>query len=238
MKRTGKLAQAFALAVGLIVADSAAASPRNNPQRTDSPSAHLTIGPGIFRPLGAHSYCRRLPAECQPHAAAAPRRVIWNKDSRLLLDRINRTYNNNITYRYDHHQYGVKDYWAHPTSGYGDCEDYAIAKKAALIAAGWPPASLLLATVISETGDGHAVLVARSNKGDFVLDNRYDDVMIWHDLPYKWLAIQSPDHAGNWRNLHDFSTMPNMGSFTPFAPENRPSGQEQAVLPEKKPALF
>lgn len=52
----------------------------------------------------------------------------------------------------------------------GDCDDYARAKYLRLIALGFAASRLELATVRTETGEPHAVLIV---DGDIVLDNRF-----------------------------------------------------------------
>jgi len=47
-------------------------------------------------------------------------------------------------------------------------------------------------TVVSdEKGEGHAVLTARTTEGDFILDNKVDDVRLWSKTPYKFRMRQS-----------------------------------------------
>ena len=62
------------------------------------------------------------------------------RDGRARIGEINRAINLAIAATSDKIQYGVEDRWASPlttfTSGRGDCEDYALAKYAALRAAG------------------------------------------------------------------------------------------------------
>jgi predicted transglutaminase-like cysteine proteinase len=53
----------------------------------------------------------------------------------------------------------------------GDCEDFALAKRDALIRAGFAPSALRLAYVKTRWGEDHAVLVVKTNRGQFVLDN-------------------------------------------------------------------
>ena len=89
--------------------------------------------------------------------------------------------------------YGKRDYWCIPQGGFGDCEDFALAKKRALENQGVPSC---LATCWTETGGYHAVLVVRTDQGDYVLDNRYESVWGWNDLPYKWDKMQAED--GHW----------------------------------------
>ena len=52
----------------------------------------------------------------------------------------------------------------------GDCEEFALAKRQRLIRAGLPASSLRLAYVKTRSGEGHAVLVVKTNTGDLVLD--------------------------------------------------------------------
>ena len=89
--------------------------------------------------------------------------------------------------------YNAPEFWAaidQEGGGAGDCEDYALAKRSALLAAGVDHSSLRLATCTVETGEGHAVLVVTTDQGQFVLDNRYPDPMPRQALPYIWTAIQ------------------------------------------------
>lgn len=80
----------------------------------------------------------------------------------------------------------------------GDCNDYAVTKRHRLIAAGWPSQRLLLAVVITPTGQGHLVLVARTAQGDMVLDNLSDTVKPWQKTSFEWVSMQSPDNPRFW----------------------------------------
>src|SRR5262249_45590921 len=67
--------------------------------------------------------------------------------------------------------------WDYPVHGQGDCNKFALAKRRSLIEHGWPRGALLLTTAITEHGEGHLVLVVRTNRGDLVLDNRLSRVV-------------------------------------------------------------
>lgn len=97
--------------------------------------------------------------------------------------------NNATQYRCDADLYGRVDFWDAATSQ-GDCEDFALAKRAKLIEGGADPASLRLATCWTEAGDYHAVLIVTTDEGDYVLDNRYPFPMPKQDLAYRWDKIQ------------------------------------------------
>lgn len=74
----------------------------------------------------------------------------------------------------------------------GDCKDYVVTKAYALQQAfGWPPEALLFVIVrpnpLSPTMR-HAVLVARTDDGDYVLDNLTRGVTRWSESPYAGYA--------------------------------------------------
>ena len=59
-------------------------------------------------------------------------------------------------------------------------------------------------TVVREAnGNGHAVLMVRTDRGDLVLDNQDGMIQLWSDTPYQFLKRQSQHHAGEWVNLND-----------------------------------
>ena len=91
--------------------------------------------------------------------------------------------------------------WDYPTYGTGDCNRFALAKRRALLAQGWPREAVLLATAITETGEGHLVVVARTDRGDLVLDNRLAPVVDWTALPYRWISMQSAESPTRWLGI-------------------------------------
>ncbi|HVM77676.1 MAG TPA: transglutaminase-like cysteine peptidase [Stellaceae bacterium] len=91
--------------------------------------------------------------------------------------------------------------WDYPTDGTGDCNRYALEKRRELIERGWPRGSALLATAITETGEDHLVVVARTDRGDLVLDNRVAPVVDWAELPYRWISIQSDRSPVQWLSV-------------------------------------
>lgn len=84
---------------------------------------------------------------------------------------------NKVPYVLDTVNYGVPDYWATPEEFYmrgGDCEDYAIAKMAALHGYGLPLRSMKMILVTRPDGMEHAMLSVRLNKKIYLLDNLND----------------------------------------------------------------
>jgi predicted transglutaminase-like cysteine proteinase len=99
------------------------------------------------------------------------------REGRARLGEINRAINLAIRPISDQAQHGATDVWSSPlvtfASGAGDCEDYAIAKFAALRLAGLSPDDLRI-VVIRDTlhGEDHAVAAARIDGHWLMLDNR------------------------------------------------------------------
>jgi len=104
------------------------------------------------------------------------------------LTAINTEVNSAVTYVDDATKYKRDDWWedALDEGNEGDCEDYAIAKMRKLLAAGWPREQLKLGLCYTEKDEYHCVLVATLGNEDYVLDNRYPNVMRWEQEPYTW----------------------------------------------------
>ena len=48
-----------------------------------------------------------------------------------------------------------------------------------------------MTVVRDEKGEGHAVLTARTVQGDYILDNKIEDVRLWNKTPYQFVMRQS-----------------------------------------------
>ncbi len=152
-------------------------------------------------PVGHAEFCRARPAECTPHqnpvGAVTLTEPLWQQ---LLA--VNATFNQQIVPVTDADLYQVEEFWTYP-NGYGDCEDYVLAKRRALIEAGWPASTLLITVVKQANGEGHAVLLVRTDRGDLVLDNQVGTVDLWSNTPYKFVKRQSQADAGAWVDMFD-----------------------------------
>lgn len=145
--------------------------------------------------------------EPQTYDAPKLQRVEFNEDLWRTLVDVNDDVNWAIAPDTDGRIYGVEERWALPLRGAnlrrarGDCEDYALEKRADLIDAGLPAESLSLVTAIAPGIGRHAVLLVRTSRGDFVLDNLHEAPMAIDALPYVWLSLQSGDGLLNWANV-------------------------------------
>ncbi|MNL79260.1 hypothetical protein D3C87_2058250 [compost metagenome] len=83
----------------------------------------------------------------------------------------------------------------------GDCEDFALTKRDKLIALGWPARALRVAVAKTSWGEGHAVLVVKTDRGDLVLDNRTNVIKDWRSAGLHWTMIQSAESPKVWHAL-------------------------------------
>ena len=49
----------------------------------------------------------------------------------------------------------------------------------------------MMTVVRQPNGEGHAVLMVRTDRGDLVLDNQDGRVLVWSDTPYEYIKRQS-----------------------------------------------
>jgi predicted transglutaminase-like cysteine proteinase len=111
------------------------------------------------------------------------------------LETVQGEVNARVGYRTDLSLYGVEELWT-VADRLGDCEDFALAKRRALLALGWPVTALRLAVCTLPTGEGHAVLTVDTDRGVYVLDNRRPFVEPWAALPYTWSKRQAAGGPG------------------------------------------
>ena len=106
------------------------------------------------------------------------------------LKRINKEVNKDITYEVDATLHERVDYWTVVEGkGRGDCDDYALTKIRRLVEeTEWDRENLSIAICYVEDargrpgkGEGHAVTVARTDRGDFVVDNRHVNAQLAED---------------------------------------------------------
>lgn len=164
----------------------------------------MAEGETMYGPRGFYDLCARSPEQCPaPLAPTGERAVTMSASMMTTLDRINRTVNAAYVPATDEEAHGVTDLWSHPTET-ADCEDFVIAKRQALIEAGWPPEALLIGVTLGQEAPYHAVLVVRTNAGELVLDNLRDDVLRWEDTGYSWVARQSKADPRVWVRVIGF----------------------------------
>lgn len=165
------------------------------------PAYAQTTGPTTV-PIGHARFCEQRPVECQANTAAIAEEELTETRWAQLQD-VNNRINAAVIPANDSDLYGIDEFWTYPTNGYGDCEDFVLAKRHALIGMGWSPSTLLITVVREPNGEGHAVLMVRTDRGDLILDNQEGLIKVWTDTPYTYLKRQSQAHAGLWVDITD-----------------------------------
>lgn len=154
----------------------------------------LPLRAAVSAPGGAVGLCGTYPWAC----AAGTSKAAFGAAQMEMVVKINRAANMAIRPVADLVQYHVAEKWTMPTARGGDCEDFALFKKAKLIEAGVSPDRLLLATVLDRKGNSHAVLVLRTDTADLVLDNLRGSVKRWDETGYTFLRMQDPRDPQRW----------------------------------------
>lgn len=148
----------------------------------------------------------RMAAEAEPSTlievaamdVSPPVAIVLDRAGWKLVNGVNRRINRSIRQTSDARLYGVEDFWDVPHAGRGDCEDFVLAKREALIAAGVAAESLSIAIVETRWGESHAVLLLASDRGEYVLDSLTPWVLRWDRVDYAWKTRQRPGHPFDW----------------------------------------
>ena len=164
--------------------------------------AHVAVSEVTRPPVGWIEFCARQPGECAG-AGTAPRDLALSAEAWKDLVRVNKSVNKTIKPLTDLEHWGLVERWSYPDDGYGDCEDYVLLKRRMLIQSGWPREALLVTVVRDRKDEGHAVLTVTTNKGDYVLDNQNEDILLWSETGYRFVKRQSQSNPNVWVSLGD-----------------------------------
>lgn len=135
-------------------------------------------------PLPMRYFCAQNKSQC---AAGGAPQVAMTPNLMAVLKQVNIRFNRSIRPEAD-----TADIWElNPTSG--DCEDYVLSKRAALISKGVSGGALRIAYTHTRRGEPHAVLVVKTSEGDYVLDNLNDSVKTLRASGYNIRSMSSPN---------------------------------------------
>jgi predicted transglutaminase-like cysteine proteinase len=151
---------------------------------------------GVDGPVGWQAMCRQTPAYCNRVGAAAAPALDAARIS--VLQEVNVSVNRAIR---PASRVAGRDPWRIAPAR-GLCADYALTKKHELQARGWPARHLRFATVLTEQGEPHAILLVDTALGPVALDSRHDDVLYLSALEargYLTIAIEGEGPGGTWR---------------------------------------
>ncbi len=158
---------------------------------------------GLGRDDALFSRCAADPAACPSGLILAwlgEIESLADQPPRARLAAVNRLVNAR-PYRSDAEVYGRDDYWATPAeflANSGDCEDFAVFKYFLLRRLGFGADDLRVVFVRETTPwVSHAVLAARLDDGQYVLDNKHDRVLP-EDAVTGYTPLYSASQTGRW----------------------------------------
>lgn len=157
---------AFAATLALAAFQAVPAVAFGHITRPAAPIGGLQVA--LLPPVGMMIFCRGHSGQCRSDNTSI---VPMTPNLLAMLKGVNTRVNRSIAPRNDR----GRDVWSVNVAS-GDCEDYALTKRAALIRSGVPAGALRIATTHTPWGEGHAILVVKTSRGDFVLDNLRADV--------------------------------------------------------------
>ncbi|GHA14020.1 hypothetical protein GCM10007989_05840 [Devosia pacifica] len=196
MQSVLKLVASLATAGAITLAMAGAA----NAQVVDAAFIQVVEGQAST-PVGHAEFCKTRKTECGPNQHQVVYVELDQPRWETLLQ-VNAHFNDTIIPISDRELYGVEEFWTYP-NGYGDCEDFVLAKRRALIDAGWPASTLLVTVVRELDGEGHAVLLVKTDRGDLVLDNQEGLIQLWSDTPYQFIKRQDQADSSRWVDMID-----------------------------------
>lgn len=134
-------------------------------------------------PLSLQYFCAQHKSEC---ASSGRSQVTMSPNLMAVLKQVNGHVNRSIRPESD-----TADVWElNPTSG--DCEDYVLSKRSALVRQGVSAGALRIAYTHTRRGEAHAVLVVKTSEGDYVLDNLTNSIKTLRASGYNIRSMSSP----------------------------------------------
>ena len=148
----------------------------------------LVTRTAAITPLSMQFFCAKNRSEC---AGGGRGQVTMTPNLMAVLKQVNSHVNRSIRPERD-----TADIWElNPASG--DCEDYVLSKRSALIRQGVSAGALRIAYTHTRRGEPHAVLVVRTGQGDYVLDNLTSSIKTVRASGYT-IRSMSSKNPNNW----------------------------------------
>jgi predicted transglutaminase-like cysteine proteinase len=151
--------------------------------------------------------------------AASGVQEMLNEDHKLILDKSSwkllvaaQKAGNKVVWTEDQKTWGVPELWEFPKTVKGrkieDCDGITLYKMNLLLDAGIDPEALSFVVCRDDTGEGHAVLCVITDQGDYILDNRQQEVCAYPhmvSMGYSFLYRSSPGMGlgQSWETIED-----------------------------------
>ena len=185
-----------------------AAGPGGLVRGMDTTVRRIVEGANTLAPFASVVFCMKNRDQCTD--TGGDDIVTLDDDRRAEMLSVNSGINRSIRPQNDS---SSRDVWSVDVRS-GDCEDYALTKRKHLIALGWPSRALRIAVATTRSGEGHAVLIAKTSAGDMVLDNRTSNVRDWKSTDLHWIKMQSKNNPMAWVSIGGERPGPMMVSET------------------------
>ena len=163
---------------------------------------YAILGDAMRAPFGWIEFCNDNPSECAT-GATQPREIELTSAAWGELDKVNRWVNHHVRPMSDMDHWGLMEKWSIPTDGFGDCEDYVLLKRKMLIDSGWLREALLITVVRDKMDEAHVVLTVKSDKGEFILDSLYENIVTSTETGYRFVERQSQSDPMVWLSFKD-----------------------------------
>src|SRR5215217_686133 len=144
---------------------------------------------GSARPVAAwNDFCRRHPSECAVDTSE-PAKVAMSAEIWKTIVAVNRRVNGRIKPMTDKAHWNVVDRW-----------DFQLLKRKLLRERGLPQRAMRMTVVIDELNEGHAVLMIRTDRGDYILDTKTNAALPWDETGYVYVKREGHDSIA-WTSL-------------------------------------
>ncbi|WP_113340611.1 transglutaminase-like cysteine peptidase [Rhizobium cremeum] len=153
---------------------------------TDAPTMRLVISGERVASSDA-KLCADAQEDCL--AIERPYTFVLTSYRESQLKRVNATVNASVRLINDFFSFGRRDVLK-ISSPVNFGSDLAGAKRAMLIAMGWSPEALTIATGRTADGERRVVLVVTTNKGDYALDDRSNAIKKWKRVEIPTASIR------------------------------------------------
>jgi predicted transglutaminase-like cysteine proteinase len=184
------------LAIFAVLLSAGNADARSRSYQASNAPAPIVDASPTLAPFQHVRFCLRYPSDCKSDPTEHDR-VELNAETSELLKRVNHGVNISIIPTSKSYGANLGDGWT-IAPDMGDCNDYAVTKRHALLESGLPSKALRLSVVRTATGIGHLVLVVATTRGDIVMDNLTEAIRPWQSTGYHWLKIQSATDSRFW----------------------------------------
>jgi len=187
----------LAIFVGALSVGSAGARSRF-PQDSSLLTPIMNASPTLA-PFQHVRFCLRYPSDCKSDPTE-DERIDLNAATWELLKRVNHSVNMSITPAPKSYGATLEDGWTIAPQ-MGDCNDYDVTKRHALLENGMHSRALRMSVVKTASEIGHLVLVVVTTKGDIVMDDLTEVIRPWQSTDYHWLKIQSATDSKFWYEI-------------------------------------